>query len=143
MTTTPDKAAAHSVDAPVAEAPAKPAPAAAPKAERPYSPGLEGVIAAETAVGYVDGANGRLLYRGYPIGQLVEKGTYGRVAELLWTGEWRKSARLVPAEIPFPCYVWDWDLDRLQEEIEAAARRADRLRAQMPAARRGGGSSQP
>jgi citrate synthase len=60
------------------------------------------VIAAETAIGYVDGANGRLLYRGYPIGQLVEKGTYGQVAELLWTGEWRKTAKLVPAEVPEP-----------------------------------------
>jgi citrate synthase len=81
-----------------------PAAAASPKpvAERPYSPGLEGVLAAETAIGYVDGANGRLLYRGYPIGQLVEKGTYGQVAELLWTGEWRRTARLVPAELPEP-----------------------------------------
>ena len=90
--------------APSAEA-AFPVPAAAPKApaaERVYSPGLAGVIAAETAIGYVDGENGRLLYRGYPIGQLVEKGTYGRVAELLWTGEWRKTAKLVPAEIPEP-----------------------------------------
>jgi citrate synthase len=88
-----------------AAAAAAPAPATAPvksPADRPYSPGLEGVIAAETAIGYVDGANGRLLYRGYPIGQLVEKGTYGRVAELLWTGEWRKTARLVPAEVPEP-----------------------------------------
>src|SRR5450830_1536605 len=76
--------------------------ASKPAAEKPYSPGLEGVIAAETAIGFVDGANGRLLYRGYPIGQLVEKGTYGQVAELLWTGEWRKSARLVPAEVPEP-----------------------------------------
>ena len=85
------------------EAPAAVAPADAKVApERPYSPGLEGVIAAETAVGFVDGANGRLLYRGYPIGQLVEKGTYGRVAELLWTGEWRKSARLAPAVVPDP-----------------------------------------
>jgi citrate synthase len=70
--------------------------------EKPYSPGLEGIVAAETAIGFVDGANGRLLYRGYPIGQLVEKGTYGQVTELLWTGEWRKSARLVPAEVPEP-----------------------------------------
>jgi citrate synthase len=77
-------------------------PASKAAADKPYSPGLEGVIAAETAIGFVDGANGRLLYRGYPIGQLVEKGTYGQVAELLWTGEWRKSARLVPAEVPEP-----------------------------------------
>ncbi|MFZ5853835.1 MAG: citrate synthase [Chloroflexota bacterium] len=69
---------------------------------RPYSPGLEGVIAAETALGFVDGANGRLLYRGYPIGQLVEHGTYSAVAELLWTGEWRPDARLTTAPIPAP-----------------------------------------
>ena len=85
----------------------KAAPPAAPPeprtpAERPYSPGLQGVIAAETAIGFVDGEKGQLLYRGYPIGQLVEKGTYGRVAELLWTGEWRKTARLTPAVIPEP-----------------------------------------
>ncbi len=84
------------------KAPAAAASAPKPAAERPYSPGLEGVLAAETAIGYVDGANGRLLYRGYPIGQLVEKGTYGQVAELLWTGEWRRTARLVPAELPEP-----------------------------------------
>jgi citrate synthase len=108
MTTTPENATASSGEKSAAAAPATPAaPAApaqtaAPKADRPYSPGLEGVIAAETAVGFVDGANGRLLYRGYPIGQLVERGTYGRVAELLWTGEWRKSARLVPAPVPEP-----------------------------------------
>ncbi|HEX9043794.1 MAG TPA: citrate synthase [Candidatus Limnocylindrales bacterium] len=68
--------------------------------ERPYSPGLEGVIAAETALGLVDGANGRLLYRGYPIGQIVERGSYSSVAELLWTGEWNASARLSTAPVP-------------------------------------------
>ena len=55
--------------------------------ERPYSPGLEGVVAAETALGYVDGEQGRLLYRGYRIGDLVDHGTYPAVANLLWTGE--------------------------------------------------------
>jgi citrate synthase len=104
MATTHHSAGASN-DGPTTAPAAAPAPAPAEpaaKAERPYSPGLEGVIAAETALGYVDGANGRLLYRGYPIGQLVEKGTYGAVAELLWTGEWRKTARLVPAEVPEP-----------------------------------------
>ena len=49
---------------------AKPEAAAATPAEpkapadRPYSPGLTGVIAAETAIGFVDGLNGQLLYRG-------------------------------------------------------------------------------
>ena len=105
MTTTNTGSVQSSNEAdPAPNGTAQPRSAAAPKpaAEKPYSPGLEGVIAAETAIGFVDGANGRLLYRGYPIGQLVEKGTYGQVAELLWTGEWRKSARLVPAEVPEP-----------------------------------------
>ena len=67
--------------------------------DRPYSPGLEGVVAAESAIGLVDGQQGRLLYRGYPIGQLVLRGTYAEVAELLWTGEWRPGAELHPARL--------------------------------------------
>jgi citrate synthase len=63
-------------------------------AERPYSPGLKGVLAGETALAMIDGVKGRLLYRGYPIGELVERGSYAQVAELLWTGEWRRGAHL-------------------------------------------------
>ena len=51
-------------------------PAAPPADSRPYSPGLEGVVAGETALSYIDGEAGRLLYRGYPIGELVERGSY-------------------------------------------------------------------
>ena len=71
-----------------------------PADERPYSPGLEGVLAGETSLALVDGANGRLLYRGYPIGDLVRAGTYAQVAELLWTGEWPESAHLPTAPLP-------------------------------------------
>ena len=67
---------------------------------RPYSPGLEGVVAGETSIGMVDGANGRLLYRGYPIVELVRNGTYAQVAELLWTGTWPASAHLPTAPLP-------------------------------------------
>jgi citrate synthase len=70
--------------------------------DRPYSPGLEGVLAGETALGYVDGANGRLLYRGYAIGDLVEHGTYPAVANLLWTGDWDAHHLLPTAPIPGP-----------------------------------------
>jgi citrate synthase len=72
------------------------------QANRPYSPGLEGVIAGETSLSYVDGANGRLLYRGYRIGDLVESGTYPAVANLLWTGEWDPGHRLPTAPVPAP-----------------------------------------
>jgi citrate synthase len=53
-----------------------------------FSPGLEGVVAAETAVSEVDGANGRLIYRGgYLIEDLVPVVSYEEVAYLLWNGE--------------------------------------------------------
>jgi citrate synthase len=70
------------------------------QATRPYSPGLEGVIAGETSLSLVDGERGRLLYRGYRIGDLVAHGTYPAVANLLWTGEWDPSHRLPTAPIP-------------------------------------------
>jgi citrate synthase len=68
--------------------------------ERPYSPGLEGVLAGETHLSKVDGANGRLTYRGYRIGDLVERGSYAAVANLLWTGSWDPDARLATAPVP-------------------------------------------
>jgi citrate synthase len=69
---------------------------------RPYSPGLEGIVAGETSLGYVDGERGRLLYRGYRIGDLVDRGTYPAVANLLWTGEWDPAHRLPTAPVPGP-----------------------------------------
>ena len=71
-----------------------------PTDDRPYAPGLEGVVAGETSISLVDGANGRLLYRGYPIVELVRNGTYVQVAELLWTGEWPEEAHLATAPLP-------------------------------------------
>ena len=68
--------------------------------ERPYSPGLEGVIAGETSLALVDGGSGRLLYRGYPIGELAERGSFAQVCELLWTGEWPVSASLPAGRLP-------------------------------------------
>jgi citrate synthase len=71
-----------------------------PTDERPYSPGLEGVLAGETALSLVDGGRGRLLYRGYRIGDLVEHGSYAAVANLLWTGEWDRAHRLPTTPLP-------------------------------------------
>src|SRR3954471_12927785 len=66
---------------------------------RSYSPGLKGVVAGETSLAFIDGDKGRLLYRGYPIGELVEHGTYAQVAELLWTGTWPDEAHLACAPL--------------------------------------------
>ena len=49
-----------------------------------YSPGLEGVIAGETAISTVTGG---LRYRGYPVTELAEKATFDEVAYLLLHGE--------------------------------------------------------
>src|ERR1700688_4275538 len=49
-----------------------------------YSPGLEGVIAGETAISTVAGG---LRYRGYPVTELAEKAGFDEVAHLLLHGE--------------------------------------------------------
>jgi citrate synthase len=49
-----------------------------------YSPGLEGVIAGETAISTIEGG---LRYRGYPVGELVENAGFDEVAFLLLHGE--------------------------------------------------------
>jgi citrate synthase len=77
---------------------------ATPADTRPYSPGLEGVIAGETSLSFIDGEAGRLLYRGYPIGELVKGGSYAAVAELLWTGDWHADAKL-PCQPVSPAVV--------------------------------------
>ena len=57
-----------------------------------YSPGLEGVIAGETAISTVTGG---LRYRGYPVVELAEKRTFEDVAHLLLHGE-------LPTPVPKP-----------------------------------------
>lgn len=49
--------------------------------------GLEGVIAADSAISDVNGTEGRLIYRGYSIHDLAEKSTFEEVAYLLWNGK--------------------------------------------------------
>ena len=56
--------------------------------------GLEGVVAAETKLCDLDGANGRLAYGGYNIDDLARKATFEEVCYLLWHGELPKPAQL-------------------------------------------------
>jgi citrate synthase len=48
--------------------------------------GLEGVLAGESSLSFIDGQKGRLSYRGYDILELAEKATFEEVAYLLWYG---------------------------------------------------------
>jgi citrate synthase len=52
-----------------------------------YDPGLTATGICRSAITYVDGDDGVLLYRGYPIDQLVERSDFLEVAWLLLNGE--------------------------------------------------------
>ncbi len=53
---------------------------------KPNKGGLEGIVAATTAISKVDGAAGRLIYRGYDIHSLARTSTYEEIVHLLWFG---------------------------------------------------------
>src|SRR6266513_754081 len=59
-----------------------------PATTETYSPGLEGVIAGETAISTVETG---LTYRGYAIEDLAEHSTYEEVAYLILYGELPKA----------------------------------------------------
>lgn len=52
-----------------------------------YVKGLEGIVAAETKVGHVDGDKGQLIYRGYWAKDLAINYTFEEVAYLIWNGQ--------------------------------------------------------
>jgi len=52
-----------------------------------YDPGFTSTAACDSAITYIDGDKGELLYRGYPIDQLAEKSHYLEVCYLLLNGE--------------------------------------------------------
>lgn len=56
--------------------------------------GLRGVTVADSQVSFVDGANGRLLYRGFAIEDLAENATFEEVVFLLLHGGLPKAAEL-------------------------------------------------
>lgn len=126
-----------------------------------YSPGLEGVIAGETAISTV--ADG-LRYRGYPVTELAEKTTFDEVAYLLLYGElptgpqladFQKrvsAARCLPAPLIYllgtippetpsmdvlrsaVSILAHFDPDASASSAEANRRKAERLLGQIPLA---------
>ncbi len=59
-----------------------------------YDPGFTSTAACDSAITYIDGDKGQLLYRGYPIEQLSEKSTYIEVCYLLLYGELPNQTQL-------------------------------------------------
>jgi len=127
--------------------------------EEMYRPGLEGIIAGETAISTVDGG---LLYRGYSVEDLASYATFEEVAYLVLNGElparqqladFRRrlsAAATVPQPvidalrtIPHDANTMDvmrsgasllahWDPDMNENSHDANMRKAERLLAQMP-----------
>ncbi|MEJ5976020.1 citrate synthase [Novosphingobium sp. PS1R-30] len=52
-----------------------------------YDPGFTSTASCESALTYIDGDEGVLLHRGYPIGQLAENSSFMEVSYLLLNGE--------------------------------------------------------
>jgi citrate synthase len=124
-----------------------------------YSPGLEGVVAGETAISTLSGG---LQYRGYAVEELANHATFEEVAFLLLHGELPKAAELsefrkwlgaastvpppviaalrtIPPAAPLmdvmrsgASLLAHWDRDALDNSHDANVRKAERLLAQLP-----------
>src|SRR4051812_37252445 len=137
-----------------------------PSSSSPSQPaggkGLEGVVAANSEICFIDGIAGRLVYRGYEIGDLVENTTFEETAFLLWEGRLPnkteladlkkqlgqsmslpKHAHAIIAAMPKDALPMDvlrtvtsalgiGDPDLMSNEPDANRRKAIRLTAQFP-----------
>jgi citrate synthase len=63
-----------------------------------FDPGFTSTAACESAITYIDGDKGELLYRGYPIEQLAEKSSFLEVCFLLLYGNLPNQAQLADFE---------------------------------------------
>ncbi len=63
-----------------------------------FDPGYGGTAACESKITYIDGDEGVLLYRGYPIEQLAEKSNFLETAYLLLEGELPTAAQFASFE---------------------------------------------
>jgi len=123
--------------------------------------GLEGIVAAESRICYIDGDAGILSYQGYNIHTLAEKATFEEVIYLLWYGRLPKQTELdqlkaalvanreIPAEVTAflksagqagPMDVLRtavsmlslYDKEAKDNSIEASEKKAVKLMAQTP-----------
>lgn len=94
-------------------------------------PGLDGAVATETEVAWLDGEDGRVFYRNTPVESLMDRCDFEEVAFRLLTGRdceagdpfWRRYQRLVDQGLAVPAEVV-----RLLQVLSPHARPVDRLR---------------
>ncbi|MCJ7756180.1 MAG: citrate/2-methylcitrate synthase [Thermoanaerobaculales bacterium] len=86
--------------------------------EQRYGRGLEYLLAGDTKIAEIDGTAGRLLYRGYPIEDLVGRVTFEEVTYLILFGE-----------LPTPSQLADWhnELIRWRQPPAAAIEALERV----------------
>ena len=108
--------------------------------------GLEGVVAAESSIGDVDGINGVLIYQGLNIHDLAEHATFEETVYLLWHGRLpKRAAEVLELMRSFPKEAEPMDALRTAVSAlafydggardlsrEGALRTATRLTAQLP-----------
>jgi citrate synthase len=127
-----------------------------------FKEGLEDVVAGTSAICFLDGHAGRLLYRGYDVHELAEHSTFEEVVYLLWHGELPSASQLetlkqelaANRELPEPLLsmmrTWPkqaipmdvlrsatsllshWDSDAGDNSAAANLRKAARLTARLP-----------
>lgn len=127
-----------------------------------FKAGLEDVVACTSDICYIDGLEGRLVYRGYDVADLAEHSTFEEVAYLLWYGRLPQQSeyeeylqgftrstdlphetmmilRLFP-DVATPMEVLrtavsslgHWDPDSGNTDIDACLRKAQRITERLP-----------
>ena len=95
--------------------------------------GLEGIIAAESSICFIDGQAGILSYQGFNIHTLAENATFEEVIYLLWNGRLPNQAELDELKaalvkyrpIPAPVVEFLQSVPRRPADARASHRRLD------------------
>src|SRR2546430_17239848 len=110
-------------------------PSAGSSTSKAPGAGLEGVVAATSEICFIDGVAGRLVYRGYEIGDLVENASFEEVALLLWDGKLPSKSELaqlkrdIAANMALPAHV-----GKVLESLPVSTQPMDALRTACSAA---------
>ena len=96
--------------------------------------GLRGVVAAQSAIGDVNGEQGILIYQGYNIHDLAEHSTFEEVIFLLWNGRLPKRDELEDLKAQFQAnYAIPSEIIELMKSIPKDANPMDVLRTTVSA----------
>ncbi len=102
--------------------------------ESTASAGLRGVVAAQSAIGDVDGENGILIYQGYDIHDLAENSTFEEVVFLLWNNRLPNKAELNDLSEQFRAhYAVPADIIEMMKSFPKEAEPMDVLRTTVSA----------